>query len=189
MSSSGEKPPEIIIHQSVQQHGAEARVQFAPSVRPGARYSQLGGDDAVSSSGQSSRKASVIPQVLSEKDRRRREKDSQKQQVNIDEHLMAHASVAERYHTQINMDKPGASTGLTTQKAESLLVKYGANILTPPKKRHPFLQYLDYLSSLFNLLLIVAGILEYILLGIDFKGNFQNVSLRSHFHPLKSSDN
>jgi hypothetical protein len=34
----------------------------------------------------------------------------------------------------------------------------------------------DKLKNLFNVLLIVAGILEYILLGIDYKDNFQNVS-------------
>jgi hypothetical protein len=50
-------------------------------------------------------------------------------------------------------------------------------VLSPPKKRHPILKYLDSLTSLFNLLLILAGVLEYVLLGIDFKDNFQNVSV------------
>lgn len=31
------------------------------------------------------------------------------------------------------------------------------------------LQYFDCLRTMFNILLIVAGILEYIILGIDFK--------------------
>ena len=52
----------------------------------------------------------------------------------------------------------------------------GPNILTPPKRRHPILKYLDCVASLFNLLLILAGILDYILLAIDFEANFANVS-------------
>ena len=31
------------------------------------------------------------------------------------------------------------------------------------------IQYMDCLLTMFNILLIIAGILEYILLGIDFK--------------------
>jgi sodium/potassium-transporting ATPase subunit alpha len=121
-----------------------------------------------------------IPQVVSEKekDRRKREKEEEKKHVDIDEHLMPHLAVAERYETRINMEKPAESLGLTDQKAEQLLREHGLNQLTPPKKRHPILKYLKCLSSLFNVLLILAGILEYILLGINYKDNFQNVSIR-----------
>ena len=35
-------------------------------------------------------------------------------------------------------------------------------------------QYFDALMSLFNVLLILAGILEYVLLGIDFENNKAN---------------
>lgn len=44
--------------------------------------------------------------------------------------------------------------------------------ITPP------FQYIDSLTSLFNLLLIFAGILEYILLGVDYTNNFANVYVR-----------
>ncbi|KAF2093002.1 P-type cation exchange, alpha subunit of ATPase [Rhizodiscina lignyota] len=113
---------------------------------------------------------------FTETDRRKREKEQEKNNVDITEHRMSHQDVAERYTTRINMDKPGESAGLTSQQAEQLLQQHGRNILTPPKKRHPILKFLDYLRSLFNLLLILAGILEYILLGINFKDNFQNLS-------------
>jgi sodium/potassium-transporting ATPase subunit alpha len=96
--------------------------------------------------------------------------------VDINEHLMAHQDVADKYKTRISMEKPGESLGLTTQQAEQLLLEHGPNILTPPSKRHWILKFWDCLSSLFNLLLILAGCLEYILLGINFKDNFQNVS-------------
>jgi sodium/potassium-transporting ATPase subunit alpha len=123
---------------------------------------------------------SSIPPVYTEKEkeRRKREAENEKKQVDIDEHLLPHSEVAERYKTEINMDKPGESLGLTSQQVEGLLREHGANVLTPPKKKNPFLKYLGFLSSLFNLLLIVAGVLEYILLGIDYKDNFQNVSLQ-----------
>jgi sodium/potassium-transporting ATPase subunit alpha len=74
------------------------------------------------------------------------------------------------------MKRAGDSKGLTAQQAANVLAATGPNILTPPKRRHPILKYLDCVTSLFNLLLIVAGILDYILLAIDFEANFANVS-------------
>lgn len=74
------------------------------------------------------------------------------------------------------MKKAGDSQGLTPEKAAKILSETGPNVLTPPKRRHPFLKYMDCVLSLFNLLLILAGILDYILLAIDFKANFPNVS-------------
>ncbi|KAH8657690.1 hypothetical protein BX600DRAFT_468011 [Xylariales sp. PMI_506] len=119
---------------------------------------------------------SLPPVPIGEKERRKREEE-EKKHVDIDEHLMPHEEVALRYGTRINMNKPGDSLGLATTQIDELLQQHGRNVLTPPKKRHPFLKYLDCLTSLFNLLLILAGVLEYILLGIDFKDNFQNTYL------------
>jgi hypothetical protein len=162
--------------------GADQRIQFTPNVRPARDQRQFNRDeDNISAYGypitQRSRSVASIPQVISEKakDRRRQEKEQEKKNVDIDEHLMPHLHVAERYKTKINMEKPGESFGLTTHEAEDLLLHHGPNVLTPPKKRNPFLKFWDNLSSLFNLLLILAGVLEYILLGIDYKDNFQNV--------------
>lgn len=120
-----------------------------------------------------------LPPVISAKDRKIREKEAKDQvkHVDVSEHLMAIQDVAARYKTNINTDKPGESRGLTTEQAAQLLLEHGPNNLTPPKKRHWILKFWDCLSSLFNLLLILAGVLEYILLGIDFKDNFQNVSI------------
>jgi sodium/potassium-transporting ATPase subunit alpha len=176
--SSEEKGSEVKHNQG------EQTIQFtATPVRPD-RARPVGADEIspyAAPIARRRRSVASIPQVISEKDkhRRRREKEAEKRNVDIDEHLMAHKDVAERYKTRINMEKPGDSLGLTIEQAEQLLQEHGPNILTPPKKRHPFLKYLDCLSSLFNLLLILAGILEYILLAINFKDNFQNVSVRS----------
>ncbi|KAF2668238.1 P-type cation exchange, alpha subunit of ATPase [Microthyrium microscopicum] len=158
--------------------GEAQRIQFAQSARP-SRPRVVGddNDDAISRRRRSS--VASIPRVMTEKEqvRRKREKEEEKKNVDIDEHKMTHEEVAERYNTLINLSKPGNSLGLTAAQAESLLQTHGANVLTPPKKRHPLLKYLDSLTSLFNLLLIVAGVLEYILLGIDYKDNFQNTYL------------
>jgi sodium/potassium-transporting ATPase subunit alpha len=66
---------------------------------------------------------------------------------------------------------------LTEQQARMVLEETGPNVLSPPKKRHPILKYLDCVVKLFNLLLIFAGILDYILLATDYQANFANVSL------------
>lgn len=179
---SGEKEPvkendkekEIEVVRNVF-HSGEPRIQFTQTVRPDRGRLGSGEKDAIR---RRSLSRTSIPPVLSEKehDRRKKEKEEDKKNVDIDEHRMSHKDVAERYETRINMEKPGESLGLTSQQVEQLLQEHGRNVLTPPKKRHPILKFLDYLRSVFNLLLIFAGILEYILLGISFKNNFQNVS-------------
>ena len=164
--------------------GAGQRIQFIPPTKPDRGRPVTEKEDGTSFAGPAKRRSlsvASIPQVISEKDKdiRRSEREHERKHVNIDEHLIPHEDVAKRYMTMINMKKPDDSFGLTAQKADQLLQEHGLNILTPPKRRHPFLKYLDYLTSLFNLLLIIAGVLEYILLGINFKNNFQNVSSTS----------
>lgn len=166
--------------------GGDQRIQFVPTVRPDHRSPvSRTRDGSVTHRRQS---VASIPPVLTEeeKDRRRRMREEEKKHVDIDEHLMPHTEVAERYKTRINLGKPLESLGLTHQQVEQLLREHGPNQLTPPKRRHPFLKYLDCLSSLFNVLLILAGILEYILLGINYKDNFQNVSPPSNAAPRNS---
>jgi len=158
----------------------ELRIHFTPAVRPDRTRTVYGEKAAATSTDVITRRRSVtsIPPVPTEKEKydRDSEKKDDKKNVDIDEHRMSPQEVAERYKTRINLEKPSDSRGLTSQESEQLLLDHGKNVLTPPKKRHPILKFLDYLRSLFNLLLIFAGILEYILLGINFKSNFQNVS-------------
>ncbi|KAL1925494.1 uncharacterized protein VTP21DRAFT_377 [Calcarisporiella thermophila] len=99
------------------------------------------------------------------------------EQVNIDEHLLSPEDCAKRYSTSINPTKPAESRGLDPYHATRLLKENGPNQLTPPKKKHAIVKYLECLSTLFNLLLIVAGVIEYILYGIDPVGNFPNTYL------------
>ncbi|KAI9260257.1 hypothetical protein BY458DRAFT_459751 [Sporodiniella umbellata] len=105
-------------------------------------------------------------------------KDKQKKKdVDITEHLMTHEECAAKFNTHIDTKKASESKGLTSQQAANIMAETGPNRLTPPKKRHPILKYLDCVVKLFNLLLILAGILDYILLAINFQENFANTYL------------
>ncbi|KAJ7184453.1 aminophospholipid-transporting P-type ATPase [Mycena filopes] len=97
--------------------------------------------------------------------------------VDIQEHRVPLANLGETMATSINTKDPGASQGLTAAEAATRLQRDGPNILTPPKKRSPLRQYIDRLMTMFNILLIVAGVLEYALLGINFHENFANTYL------------
>ncbi|KAJ7885400.1 aminophospholipid-transporting P-type ATPase [Mycena leptocephala] len=97
--------------------------------------------------------------------------------VDITEHRVPLSSLGDTLKTSINTKDPGSSHGLTAAEAAARLQRDGPNILTPPKKRSPLRQYIDRLMTMFNVLLIFAGILEYILLGIDFHNNFANTYL------------
>ncbi|SAM08369.1 hypothetical protein [Absidia glauca] len=102
---------------------------------------------------------------------------TKKKTVDLTEHLLSHEECAAKYETLINVDKPASSQGLTTADATRIATQIGLNVLSPPKKRHPILKYFDCLMNLFNILLVFAGVLNYILLAIDFQANFANTYL------------
>jgi sodium/potassium-transporting ATPase subunit alpha len=198
MEKDNEKvvPDDSIVEVTKTQTAGDHRIQFIPAVKP-ERERPTGRDDDGSTFVPPSRRSQSVgsitrrpqsivslPPVLSKKQKARlkHEKEEEKKHVDITEHLMAHEDVAERYNTRINMKAPGESLGLKSEQAAQLLLEHGPNILTPPSKRHWILKYWDCLKSLFNLLLILAGCLEYILLGINYKENFQNVSIHQ-FRP------
>ncbi|KAJ2391701.1 hypothetical protein GGI05_002872, partial [Coemansia sp. RSA 2603] len=95
--------------------------------------------------------------------------------VDITEHLMSIDEVCAKYSVKVNPERPQDSPGLGEQQAAELLLRNGPNTLTPPKKKSGFHKFMICLSSLFNLMLIAAGILEYILLAIDYKDNKANI--------------
>ncbi|CAG8536756.1 6103_t:CDS:2, partial [Acaulospora colombiana] len=115
-------------------------------------------------------KESVSPEDLPTED----EKVPPRKNVDIDEHLFSIEKVAERYNVDVNTVKPAESRGLQESQAAQLLATNGPNVLTPPKKKHPIMKYLECLSTLFNILLIIAGILMYILFGINSVANQAN---------------
>ncbi|KII89378.1 hypothetical protein PLICRDRAFT_109244 [Plicaturopsis crispa FD-325 SS-3] len=97
--------------------------------------------------------------------------------VDITEHALSFEAVQDALKTSFSAKDPASSAGLTSEEARARLARDGQNILTPPKKKSALRKYFDCLMTMFNLLLILAGILEYILLGIQFKENFQNTYL------------
>ncbi|KAJ6606312.1 aminophospholipid-transporting P-type ATPase [Mycena vulgaris] len=111
------------------------------------------------------------------------EKKAGLEQTNVDiqEHRVPLADLGETMSTSIDTKDPGASHGLTAAEAAARLQRDGPNILTPAEKALALPPgrptYIDRLMTMFNVLLIVAGVLEYVLLGIDFKANFANTYL------------
>lgn len=125
-----------------------------------------------------------------ERQKNSKEPDSAVGQANFDiqEHHLPLHSLGDALETSIDTKDGALSFGLTSQEASVRLKRDGANILTPPRKKSALrkvrfmlfsqlqavsdvslLQFFDRLMTMFNILLMVAGILEYVLLGIDFK--------------------
>jgi sodium/potassium-transporting ATPase subunit alpha len=109
--------------------------------------------------------------------------------VDIQEHHLSFEELRNAHHTSFDTKDPAQSPGLTSEDAKARLARDGQNILTPPKKKsalrkvrsvtlvllvsnQEYMQYFDCLNTMFNILLIIAGILEYVLLGIQFKVSF-----------------
>ncbi|EJU00784.1 aminophospholipid-transporting P-type ATPase [Dacryopinax primogenitus] len=111
-----------------------------------------------------------------EKGKGKKELDLEEKQVDIHEHQYTPARVMDEFHTTFALPPlaAGTSIGLSEQEAAARLKRDGPNVLTPPKKKSALRRFFDCLSSLFNVLLIIAGVLEYILLGIDFADNQAN---------------
>ncbi|KAF8162822.1 aminophospholipid-transporting P-type ATPase [Crassisporium funariophilum] len=97
--------------------------------------------------------------------------------LDIYEHKLPFGGLIESLQTNFDTKDPGHSYGLTSDEAKIRLERDGRNVLTPPKKKSALRKFLDRLFTMFNILLMVAGVLEYVLLGIDFHANFQNTYL------------
>jgi hypothetical protein len=55
---------------------------------------------------------------------------------------MSLAELGEKHSTRVDVDAPLKSAGLTAADAEARLAVYGKNVLTPPKQRPLWLQFL-----------------------------------------------
>ncbi|KAG0303871.1 hypothetical protein BGZ98_006184 [Dissophora globulifera] len=107
-------------------------------------------------------------------DKKRVVKDKQ---LDITEHLFPVEEISTRYAVSIDIDSASNSNGLDSTVAAQRLQENGPNILSPPKQISPLMKFIHCLTSLFNLLLILAGILNYILLAVDPKDNKVNTYL------------
>ncbi|RPD59319.1 aminophospholipid-transporting P-type ATPase [Lentinus tigrinus ALCF2SS1-7] len=106
-----------------------------------------------------------------------KEGDGKLDGVDIHEHKLGFQELQTELDTTFDAKDPSTSPGLSSEEAKARLSRDGPNILTPPKKKSALRKYYDCLMSMFNILLIIAGVLEYILLGVDFKDNFPNTYL------------
>ncbi|KAJ3517123.1 hypothetical protein NLJ89_g701 [Agrocybe chaxingu] len=97
--------------------------------------------------------------------------------LDIFEHKLSFKKLEDILKTHFDVKDPAQSYGLAADQVEQRLQENGPNVLTPPKKKSVFRKFLDRLFTMFNILLMIAGVLEYVLLGIDFHGNFQNTYL------------
>lgn len=57
--------------------------------------------------------------------------------------------------------------GLSDEEVAERLAQYGRNALTPPKQESAWVKYFKKVAGLFNLLLILAGVLAIILYFLD----------------------
>ncbi|KAF9408941.1 hypothetical protein BGZ94_002142, partial [Podila epigama] len=97
--------------------------------------------------------------------------------VDITEHLFPIGEIAARLGVSIDAAKASNSKGLESTVASQRLAENGPNILSPPKQVSPFVKFIHCLTSLFNIMLVVAGILTYILVAVDPEGNKINIYL------------
>ncbi|KAI9293754.1 hypothetical protein K502DRAFT_293275 [Neoconidiobolus thromboides FSU 785] len=95
-------------------------------------------------------------------------------QVEILEHLLPLEDVCKKFETSVNPSKPAESQGLSLEKIEKAKEIYGPNTLSPAKRKHPIVRFLECLLNLFNVLLILAGLMTFIIFAIDPINNFSS---------------
>lgn len=58
------------------------------------------------------------------------------------QHLLSLEEVGKKYGTSLNTETPNQSQGLASGEIEALRERFGKNVLTPPKLRPLWLQFL-----------------------------------------------
>lgn len=88
--------------------------------------------------------------------------------VAISEHKLALNDFSSLFPDS-NIDSRDAwqSKGLSSEKAQQLLAKYGPNELTPPKQQSEIVRFLRQFLNLFMVLLNVAALLSIVLYAYD----------------------
>lgn len=81
--------------------------------------------------------------------------------------LLSFKGLADMYKTNIDLNNPKESSGLTAEEAEARLKTDGPNQLTPPPETPEILKYLHFYTDPFMLLLLLAGLLSCIAYGLD----------------------
>eukprot|EP01041_Mallomonas_annulata_P001802 gene1802-3499_t len=95
----------------------------------------------------------------------RRKADTQSWGYN--EHLLSIRDISIQLQTDININDPSKSSGLSSMRATHLREQYGLNILTPPPRIPLWLLFLLQFTNLFMILLMIAGVLSIIVWAIN----------------------
>ncbi|KAI9004751.1 hypothetical protein BC832DRAFT_558101 [Gaertneriomyces semiglobifer] len=95
--------------------------------------------------------------------------------TDIDDHRLSFRDVSAKYATSVNFKNPSKSVGLSPEEAVLRRDRYGSNMLTPPKKTPWYWKFLQCLASVFNVLLVAAGIGYLITYAINPMDYFENV--------------
>ena len=90
-----------------------------------------------------------------------------KSNYDIDDHLLTFSELSDKYHVKLNEKEPQNSLGLSDSQISSLQTIHGKNHLSPPKTIPEWKKFLHHLMDLFNILLGIGGILNYIAYGLD----------------------
>ncbi|KAI9218883.1 P-type cation-transporting ATPase [Blastocladiella britannica] len=91
--------------------------------------------------------------------------------VAIDEHKLSFEELTQKYDTLIDTENPAKSGGLNTEDAARRLATDGPNVMAPPKRKSPIMRFVECILALFNLLLIIAGVLSFLLYALNTSVN------------------
>ena len=89
--------------------------------------------------------------------------------------MLSFEELEKKTGVQFDLKKPTNSAGLSIDESNKRLAEYGPNMLSPPKKIHPVVQFIMYMLHVFNVMLWLSGIAAYVVYAIQPEGNFANV--------------
>lgn len=93
--------------------------------------------------------------------------DDDDKSIMIDEHQMSISDVLARYGTVFNAVHLQQSYGLSSGDCSNRLLQFGSNQLTRTAETSSIALFLQHLLGLFNLMLIVSGLLSIVLFILD----------------------
>lgn len=88
---------------------------------------------------------------------------------------MSFEEMEKKIGVKFDLKKPTNSEGLSLEEAQKRLAEHGPNMLTPPKKIHPLIQFIMFMLHVFNVMLWLSGLAAYIVYAIQPAGNSANI--------------
>lgn len=85
---------------------------------------------------------------------------SAKRALIIREHLLSIEELGENLGTNLHVDTPTASAGLSSERAAELLLQHGPNKLSATAQKSELMKFLEQFKNVFMILLLVAALLS-----------------------------